>query len=61
MAATVKEKDAGVNSILKTVTDARKTNNFESDKNVKYMKANAALRAKLEFIESKYDYTSNAK
>ena len=34
---------------------------FENEKNRKYGKANAALRAKLQFIEEKYDYTSNAK
>lgn len=36
-------------------------NLFENEKNMKFSKANAALRAKLEFIESKYDYSSSAK
>ncbi len=36
-------------------------NNYEEEKFRKYSKANAALKAKLEFIESKYDYTSSAK
>jgi hypothetical protein len=46
---------------LQEVEEARKTNKFEEEKNRKYAKANAALRAKLEFIESKYDFTSSAK
>jgi len=36
-------------------------NALESDKNNKFAKANAALRAKLEFIEKSYDYSSTAK
>jgi len=43
------------------VEEARKVNLFEEEKNRKYTKANAALKAKLEFIENKYDYTSSAK
>ena len=50
-----------MNSKLKTVEEARKVNLFEDEKNRKYTKANAALKAKLDFIESKYDYTSSAK
>jgi hypothetical protein len=46
---------------LKIVEEARKINIFEEEKNRKYAKANAALKAKLEFIEQKYDYTSSAK
>ena len=34
---------------------------FESEKNIKYQKANAALKAKLAFIEQSYDYSSQAK
>jgi len=40
------------------VVEAKKVSEVEMDKNIKYTKANAALRAKLEFIESKYDYSS---
>jgi hypothetical protein len=43
------------------VEEARKLNLFEDEKNRKYAKANAALKAKLDFIETKYDYTSSAK
>jgi hypothetical protein len=45
---------------LKAVEEARKINLFEEEKNRKYAKANAALKAKLQFIEEKYDYTSSA-
>jgi len=34
---------------------------LEKDKNQKYLRSNAALKAKLDFIESKYDYSSAAK
>ncbi|WP_375180663.1 hypothetical protein [Enterococcus rotai] len=54
-------KQTGVNATLKIVEEERKINLIEEEKNRKYMKANAALKAKLEFIESKYDYTSSAK
>lgn len=54
-------KQAEVNANLKSVEEARKLNLFEEEKNRKYAKANAALRAKLDFIETKYDYTSSAK
>lgn len=50
-----------MNKALKQVEADRKINIFEEEKNRKYSKANAALRAKLEFIEAKYDYTSSAK
>ena len=46
---------------MKVVEEARRVNLIEDEKNRKYSKANAALRAKLEFIEQKYDYTSSAK
>lgn len=54
-------KQEEVNANVKAVEEARKLNLFEEEKNRKYAKANAALKAKLEFIESKYDYTSSAK
>jgi len=50
-----------VNQTLKTVEEKRRKSLFEDEKYRKYTKANAALKAKLEFIESKYDYTSSAK
>ena len=54
-------KQADVNKRLKVVEEARKINLFEDEKNRKYMQANAALKAKLDFIEQKYDYTSSVK
>lgn len=58
---TIEEKQAVANATLKEVEEARRVNTFEEEKNRKYAKANAALKAKLDFIESKYDYTSSAK
>ena len=57
----ITQKQTEVNGKLKLVEEARKVNIFENEKNRKYGKANAALKAKLQFIEDKYDYTSNAK
>ena len=54
-------KQAEVNANVKSVEEARKLNLYEEEKNRKYAKANAALKAKLDFIETKYDYTSSAK
>ena len=56
----IESKQADVNKRLKAVEEARKINLFEEEKNRKYAKANAALKAKLQFIEEKYDYTSSA-
>ena len=61
LSAKIGQKQAEVNGKLKLVEEARKVNSYENEKNRKYAKANAALRAKLQFIEDKYDYTSNAK
>lgn len=58
---TIDGKQTEVNTKLKSVEEARKVNLFEEEKNRKYAKANAALKAKLDFIETKYDYTSSAK
>ena len=58
--AEIELKQADVNKRLKAVEEARKVNLFEEEKNRKYAKANAALKAKLKFIEEKYDYTSSA-
>lgn len=57
----IDKKQASVDDRLKIVEEARRVNLIEDEKNRKYSKANAALRAKLEFIEQKYDYTSSAK
>ena len=58
---TIDGKQADVNKRLKVVEEARKINLFEDEKNRKYQQANAALRAKLDFIEAEYDYTSSVK
>lgn len=54
-----KQKD--VDERLKRVEEARKVNIFEDEKNRKLKKVNAAHKAKMQFIEEKYDYTSKAK
>lgn len=46
---------------LKKVEQMRKDNIFEDEKHRQFQKLNAALKAKLEFIEEKYDYTSAVK
>lgn len=58
---TINTKQNDVNSKLEVVEAARKVNNLEGEKNKQYAKAQAALKAKLEFIEQKYDYSSSAK
>lgn len=58
---TIADKQEAYNEKLKKVQEARKLNLFEEDKNRKFSKANAALKAKLDFIEANYDYTSSAK
>lgn len=61
MKTTIKTKQSEVDGKLKEVEEKRKVNLYEEEKNRKYAKANAALKAKLEFIETKYDYTSAVK
>lgn len=55
------EKQKDVNDRLKRVEEARKLNLFEDEKHRRLGKINAAHKAKMEFIEAKYDYTSKAK
>jgi hypothetical protein len=50
-----------VNDKLKIVNEQRKIKIQEDERNRNYAKANAALKAKLAFIEEKYDFTSSAK
>lgn len=57
----INKKQGDADAKGRIVAEARKVNEFESEKNKKFMKANAALRAKLNFIEEKYDYSSSAK
>ena len=61
LSETITQKQTEANQQIKTVEEARKVNAVEMDKNLKFAKANAALRAKLDFIESKYDYSTTAK
>ena len=46
---------------LERVKEERRINLEEEDRHRKLQKANTALKAKLEFIETRYDYTSSAK
>ncbi len=41
------------------VEEAKKTNKIEEEKFRKLAQMNAALKAKLEFIQTKYDFTTN--
>lgn len=50
-----------MNEKLKVIEEDRKIKIIEEEKNRKYAKANAALQAKLDFIEKKYDNSSIAK
>jgi hypothetical protein len=43
------------------VEEERKVNKIEDEKFRKLSQANATLKAKLHFIQSKYDFTSNVK
>ena len=61
MTGIIDEKQADVNARLKRVEEARKLNLFEDEKNRRLRKINAAHKAKMDFIEDKYDYSSKAK
>lgn len=50
-----------MNDRLKRVEEARTKNIYEDEKHRRLAKINAAHKAKMEFIEEKYDYTSKAK
>ena len=43
------------------MTEQRKANAYEKERNQRAVRSNAALKAKLAFIEEKYDYSSSAK
>lgn len=58
---TIDTKQANVDFTLEKVKEERKINLEEEERNRKLQKANTALKAKLEFIETRYDYTSSAK
>jgi hypothetical protein len=57
----IEGKQQKANELTKNTIEAKKVNEYEKDKHIKYMKQNAALKAKLEFIEANYDYSSTAK
>lgn len=61
MHATIKEKDRENVQRNKEVKELKTINQKENEKLIRYQKANAALKAKLQFIEDKYDYSSQAK
>lgn len=50
-----------VDAQQKIISEERKTNQKEQDKNNVYKKNHAALKAKLDFIEKNYDYSSQPK
>ena len=57
----IETKQANVDNLLEKVKLEREINVDEEERNRKLQKANTALKAKLEFIETRYDYTSSAK
>ena len=57
----IQVQEVEVKGKSKVVAEAKKTNHLELEKNNRYKKANAALRAKLSFIEDNYDFSSKAK
>ena len=59
--AMIDTKQQNVDALLEKVKIEREVNVDEEERNRKLQKANTALKAKLEFIETRYDYTSSAK
>jgi len=57
----IDEKQKDVNDRLKRVEAARQLNVHEDDKHRRLGRINAAHKAKMDFIEEKYDYKSQAK
>jgi len=58
--ALIDQKQNVVNTKLKKVEEDRKINLEQDELNRLLKKNNAALKAKLKFIEDKYDYSSAA-
>lgn len=54
-------QDLEMKNRVKVVEEEKRINQIENEKNNRYKKANAALLAKLKFIEENYDYSSKAK
>lgn len=50
-----------MNATLEKVKEERKINLEEEERNRRLQKANMALKYKLEFIETRFDYTKVAK
>lgn len=57
----IQGQEVEVKAKSKVVNEAKNINTIEQEKNNRYKKANAALKAKLTFIEDNYDYSSKAK
>ena len=61
LTGVINEKQTVVNKLTQVVDHATRTNEQNELKFNNFQKANAALEAKLMFIEEKYDYSSTAK
>ena len=57
--AKIDEQTKGTDELAAKVEEAKRLNKTEEEKYRRLVQQNAALKAKLEFIESKYDFTSN--
>ena len=56
----VEAEQAAVDILEESVTEAKAVNREQEDRHRRVEQENTALRAKLEFIEENYDYTSTA-
>ena len=61
MTSVINEKQDVVTKLTQHVDLARRTHDMNEQKFNNFEKTNAALDAKLNFIEDKYDYSSTAK
>ena len=57
--AKIDEQTKVTDELTAKVEEAKKINKTEEEKYRKLVQQNAALKAKLEFIQSKYDFTTN--
>ena len=61
MSKNIEIKGREVENLTNGVDEARKVNKIEDERFRKLSHTNAALKAKLQFINTKYDFTSNVK
>lgn len=57
--AKIDEQTKATDELNLKVDEAKKTNKTEEERYRRLVQQNAALKAKLEFIQSKYDFTTN--